>query len=212
LIGPSPTSLALAGSFFETLRAYFAEYGYWTVAIALLMENAGLPVPGETILLFAGFLAFSEHQLQLSWVIIIGIVAATLGDNLGYMIGYRGGRPLLMRYRNAFRVPERVIERGEELFRRYGAVTVFFARFIFGMRVITGPLAGVLRMPWRQFVLFNFLGAALWVTIIASAGFLFGRHWEFLLEMLQRANLAGLIVVAAIIIFVWVRYRLRQVR
>jgi membrane protein DedA with SNARE-associated domain len=212
LIQPFPITLALAGSFFETLRGYFAEYGYWTVGIALLMENAGLPVPGETILLFAGFLAFSEHRLQLPWVIIIGIVAATLGDNLGYMIGYRGGRPLLIRYRDAFRIPERVIARGEELFRRYGAVTVFFARFIFGMRVITGPLAGVLRMPWRQFVLFNFLGAALWVTTIASAGFLFGRHWELLLEMLQRVNLAGLIVIAVIIVFVWVRYRWRQVR
>lgn len=202
----------MAGSFFDALRGYFAEYGYWTVAIALLMENAGLPVPGETILLFAGFLAFSEHRLQLPWVIIVGIMAATLGDNLGYAIGHRGGRPLLMRYRAAFRIPERVIARGEDLFQRYGAVTVFFARFIFGMRVITGPLAGVLRMPWRQFVLFNFLGAALWVTIIASAGFLFGRHWERLLEILQRVNYAALIAIGAIIVFFWVRHRLRQAR
>src|SRR5258708_31964692 len=88
--------------FFHILRHYFAEYGYWTVALVLLLENAGIPLPGETTLLFAGFLAYSEHHLKLSGIILAGIVSATIGDNLGYWIGHRGGPPLLERQRRIF--------------------------------------------------------------------------------------------------------------
>ena len=77
-----------------------------------------------------------------------------------------------------FRIQDTTLARGEGLFARYGAVTIFFARFVFGMRIIAGPLAGVLRMPWRKFMVFNFLGAGLWVTVISGAGYLFGRHWD----------------------------------
>lgn len=200
----------MASHFFELLRVYFREYGYWTVAIVLLLENAGIPVPGETVLLFAGFLAFSEHQLQLRYIILLGIVAATLGDNLGYYLGLRGGRPLLMRYRRIFRIRQSTLEKGEEIFRRHGAVTIFFARFIFGLRIIAGPLAGTLRMPWRTFVLFNFLGAALWVTVIAGAGFVFGTQWVRLLLILDRINVIALVVAALLALFFWIRYRTRK--
>lgn len=202
----------MASHFFELLRVYFREYGYWTVAIVLLLENAGIPVPGETVLLFAGFLAFSEHQLQLRYIILLGIVAATLGDNLGYYLGLRGGRPLLMRYRRIFRIRQSTLEKGEEIFRRHGAVTIFFARFIFGLRIIAGPLAGTLRMPWRTFVLFNFLGAALWVTVIAGAGFVFGTQWVRLLLILDRINVIALVVAALLALFFWIRYRTRKGR
>ena len=197
----------MASHFFELLRLYFREYGYWTVAVVLLLENAGIPVPGETVLLFAGFLAFSEHQLQLRYIIPLGIVAATLGDNLGYYLGLRGGRPLLMRYRRLFRIRQSTIEKGEEVFRRHGAVTIFFARFIFGMRIIAGPLAGALRMPWKTFLLFNFVGAAVWVTVIASAGFAFGTQWDRLLIILDRINLIAIMAAALLALFFWIRYR-----
>lgn len=200
----------MASHFFELLRVYFREYGYWTIAVILLLENAGIPVPGETVLLFAGFLAFSEHQLQLRYIILLGIMAATLGDNLGYYLGLRGGRPLLMRYRKIFRIRQSTLEKGEEIFRRHGAVTIFFARFIFGLRIIAGPLAGTLRMPWKAFVLFNFLGAALWVTVIASAGFAFGTQWVRLLLILDRINVIALVVAALLGLFFWIRYRARK--
>lgn len=189
------------------VRTFVADYGYWAVAVALLCENAGLPVPGETALLLASFLAYSEHKLHLGWIIVIATCAATLGDNLGYALGHYGGRPLLDRYRNFFRVPQRTLERGEALFARYGTSTIFFARFIFGMRVIAGPLAGVLRMRWRSFTLFNFLGAVTWVTFIASAGYLFGRHWRSLVRAVERFNIAVVIAVVAVILYVWWRQR-----
>ncbi len=199
---------------FELLRGYFAVHGYGTVALALLLENAGVPVPGETILLFASFLAYSEHQLQLPWIIVTATIAATLGDNFGYMIGRRGGRPLLDRYRHVFHVPKRFVRRGERMFARYGSVTIFFARFVFGMRVIAGPLAGVLRMPWRQFAFFNFLGAALWVTVISTVGYVFGRNWDTLLHFMKHFNVAvaiGAVLVIAICYF-WRRRRDRDAR
>jgi len=189
------------------LRTFIADYGYWAVALALLCENAGIPVPGETALLLASFLAYSEHKLQLGWIIVVATCAATIGDNLGYAIGYYGGRPLLDRYQSVLRIPERAVKSGEALFARYGAAAIFFARFVIGMRVFAGPLAGVLRMPWRAFIVFNFLGAAVWVSVIASAGYLFGRHWRNLVRGMQRFNLAALIVALVVILFLWWRYR-----
>ena len=194
---------ALLGS----LRAFIADYGYWAVALMLLCENAGIPVPGETTLLLASFLAYSEHQLHFGWIIVVATCAATLGDNLGYALGYYGGRPLLDRYQSVLRIPAATLQRGEEMFARYGAAAIFFARFVFGMRVFAGPLAGVLRMRWRSFAIFNFLGASVWVTFIASVGYLFGRHWRTLLRTMQRVNIAVLIVAAVVVLYLWWRYR-----
>ena len=189
----------------DALRTFIADYGYWAVALALLCENAGIPVPGETTLLLASFLAFSEHKLHLGWIIVVATCAATLGDNLGYAIGRHGGRPLLERYQRILRIPNHTIQRGEHLFARYGSTTIFFARFIFGMRVFAGPMAGVLRMPWKAFAVFNFLGAAVWVSVIATVGYLFGRHWDKLEHMMSRFNLAVVFAVAILLFFWWKR-------
>ncbi|MGB9074812.1 MAG: DedA family protein [Terriglobales bacterium] len=200
----------MAHTILEALRTFIVEYGYWAVALALLAENAGLPVPGETTLLLASFMAYSEHRLHLGWIILVATCAATLGDNLGYAIGHHGGRPLLERYQHIFRIPRRTLARGEKLFARYGAVTIFFARFLFGMRVVAGPLAGVLCMPWKAFALFNLLGAAVWATVIASAGYLFGRHWRTLARVLNRLDVAVAIVALVAVLFFWWRQRRRR--
>ena len=194
---------------FQVLADHFREWGYWTVPAVLLLENAGVPVPGETVLLFASFLAYDEGELHLPYLILLGIAACTLGDNLGYLLGHRGGRRLLERYQHIFRIPDRTIRRGERLFARHGNVTIFFARFVFGMRIIAGPLAGVLRMPWRQFVIFNFLGASLWVTIVSLVGYFFGSEWDTLVKVMGRVNLIIAIVVLLVLVFVWHRYRER---
>src|SRR5215471_11041056 len=115
---------------FEFVRSYLVEYGYWAVAVTLLLENAGIPLPGETILLMASFLAFSEHRLHLPSIIVVGICAATIGDNLGFLLGHYGGRPLLIRYAVFFRIKSSSIAQGEQLFVRWGAAAIFVARFI----------------------------------------------------------------------------------
>ncbi len=194
-------------SILELLRNAVVQYGYWAVGAALLLENAGVPAPGETMLLLASFLAYSQHQLELGWIIVVATIAATLGDNLGFALGYYGGRPLLARYQSIFRVRASSLEQGERLFARYGAVTVFFARFIFGMRIVAGPMAGVLRMPWRRFLLFNFLGAGIWVTVISSAGYLFGRHWHRLERVIKKVDIAAVIILLLVAAWLWWRNR-----
>jgi membrane-associated protein len=189
------------------LHEFFTIHGYWALALTLLLENAGIPLPGETMLLFASFLAFENEQLSLPLIILVATVACTLGDNLGYWIGNRGGRPLLHRYQRVFRISDERIAHGSKLFERFGPATVFFARFIFGMRIFAGPLAGVLRMPWRKFVLFNFLGAVVWVTAVSCAGYFFGQHWQRLLEIVGRVHLAIFAVAVLVCLVLWRRYR-----
>jgi membrane-associated protein len=194
----------------DLLRGALVHYGYWAVAGALLLENAGVPVPGETVLLLASFLAYAERDLRLGWIVVVGTLAATVGDNLGYAIGNYGGRPLLERYRNVFRIRDVELARGEKLFERYGSVTILFSRFVFGMRVIAGPLAGVLRMPWKRFVVFNFLGAALWVSGISLAGYFFGGNWRTLMHFIKRFDLALAVAFILVACIMW--WKNRKVR
>jgi len=195
---------------FELVQTLFEQWGYWTVMVVLLLENAGVPVPGETVLLFASFLAYSEGELRLPYIIMIAVAACTLGDNLGYIIGNHGGRPLLARYQHIFRIRDATIRRGERLFARHGSLAIFFARFIFGMRIIAGPLAGVLCMPWRQFVVYNFLGATVWVTVISLVGYFFGSEWDALVKVMGKVNIAIALIFVLLLTLLWHRYRARR--
>jgi membrane protein DedA with SNARE-associated domain len=189
------------------LRDFLVQYGYLAVAAILALENAGLPLPGETILLLASFLAYSEHLLRLPVLILVGIIAATMGDNAGFLIGYRGGRRFLENYQHIFRIKQRTLRRAERVFQRYGAATIFFARFVFGLRVIAGPLAGVLRMPWKKFAVFNFLGATLWVSVMCAVGYLFGRHWQRLMAFFRRIDILIAVLACILVFYLWRKYR-----
>lgn len=187
----------------ELLRSYLVQYGYLTIGVALLLENAGVPVPGETVLLLASFLAFSEHRLHLFYIIVVGILAAIIGDNLGYVLGRYGGRPMLERYRRVFFIRAATLAKAERLFERYGVGTVLLARFVAGLRIVAGPLAGALRMDWIKFLVCNCLGAALWVSVIAGVGYLFGEYEEQLIHALHRANIWVFAGLCALLLFVW---------
>jgi membrane-associated protein len=144
------------------------------VFFGILFENAGIPLPGETILIVASVLARTKHQLSIAEVAVIPVLAAITGDNLGFALGRYGGRPLLDRYRHVFHIEEETVRKGESLFTRRGGMAVFFARFITGLRVVAGPMAGALRMHWYSFLLFNALGAVGWVGVITTLGLFFG--------------------------------------
>jgi membrane protein DedA with SNARE-associated domain len=201
----------MAFHIFDFLRNALVHYGYWAVAAALVLEGAGLPVPGESILLLASFLAYSEHDLKLPWIVVVGTFASAAGGIFGFSLGRYGGRPLVERFQHVFFIPDTAVARGDRLFERYGAATVFMSRFIFGMRVVASLLAGVLRMPWRKFIVFNFLGAAVWVTAISTVGYLFGGHWGRLIHDLKRFNLiVAMIGVLAAGFFWWRSRRSKQ--
>lgn len=193
-------------SILATIQYYLLTYGYWAVLLGLLGENAGLPLPGETILLLASFLAYQHHQLQLPWIILVGIGAATIGDNIGYLIGYFGGRPLLEKWKHFFHISGDNIRAAEGFLGRRGSPAIFFARFIAGMRIVAGPLAGVLRMPWKKFVLANAAGAVVWVTAISLAGFAFGSKFESLVRLFKEAEIAVLVVIV-LAWYVWRRQK-----
>ena len=95
---------------YEVLTGHFTSHGYWTLAITLLLENTGIPVPGETVLLFASFLSHEHKELNLGLIVVVGTLACTAGDNLGYWIGYRGGRPLLDRHQSFFHISDQVLQ------------------------------------------------------------------------------------------------------
>ncbi|MBZ5512831.1 MAG: DedA family protein [Acidobacteriia bacterium] len=194
----------------ETARHYLQAYGYWAVLVALLGENAGLPLPGETILILASFLAYQGHHLQLPWVILIGICACTMGDNIGYWIGRRGGRPLLEKWKHFFRISDETIKAGEEFLQRRGSVAIFLARFIAGMRIVAGPLAGVLRMEWKRFLPANAAGAAAWVTVIAGAGYFFGSQYEALAGVVKQTEVVIFLAVVLAALHLWRNQRKRS--
>jgi membrane protein DedA with SNARE-associated domain len=187
----------------EFLKHALETWGYWAVLVALLCENAGVPLPGETILLFASFLAYKGERLQIQWIIVIGIVACTIGDNIGYWIGHRGGRPLLDHWKRFFRITHEDIVKGEQFLNRYGWFAIFIARFIAGMRIVAGPMAGILCMPWKKFVTANFCGAAVWVTTISLVGYAFGSKSDELLGFLERLNNFVLIAIVGAIVAWW---------
>lgn len=196
----------------QKLIQLFVLYGYWTVFFGVMLENAGLPVPGETVLLVASFLAANSDavDLKIQWIILIAIGGATLGDNLGYWIGRRGGRPFLDRHARRFFIHKHHIERAERVFQRYGAWTVFFARFITGLRVVAGPFAGVLHLPWPRFLIFNFAGAVVWSTAISLVGYFFGSEWPVLLKIIKRSQLVVLGIFLFLVAVLYWRTRAKR--
>ncbi len=180
----------------------FATYGYGVVFVGVFLENAGVPVPGETALLAGAELAHAG-RLSLGWVIVIAIAAATLGDNVGFWIGRRGGRALVERYGSRLGLTGKRLARFDRFFLLHGAKTVFIARFITGLRVACAVLAGGSGMSWRTFLFYNATGAIVWATAIGAAGYLLGQSWDLLQVWIGRTSLIGLaaVIVLAIILF-----------
>jgi membrane protein DedA with SNARE-associated domain len=197
----------------QTLLHYYAEYGYGVLLAAVLLENAGVPVPGETALLAAGYLASPDggHRLHLWAVVAVAAGAAVVGDNIGYWLGRTLARPRLARGRRFLFLTPRRLEMAERYFHKYGAETVFFARFIAGLRIIGGPAAGAAGMHWPKFFAANAAGAVVWSVVITWLGYLFGHVWPALQKWLGRGSwvLVGVVVlgVAGWHLRKWLRQR-----
>lgn len=191
----------------EWLIDLFARYGYATVFFGVFLENTGLPVPGETMVLAGGALANFGH-LSLGRVIASAIVGATLGDNLGFVIGRHGGRRIVERHGWRIGVSRPRLAGFDRFFERHGPKAVFVARFITGLRVFCAILAGASDMPWRTFLFFNATGAVVWSITIAVVGYALGRSWETLERWIGRTGVLGLITAGGLLVL-WIR-RLRR--
>lgn len=152
----------MASSAMVSLNSYLNHYGYWAVFGALLLENFGMPVPGETLLIASALLA-SQGRMDIVSLLLTACAAAITGDNIGYAIGRFGGRRLVFRYGRYVFITEERLQKAEGFFRRFGGVVVVVARFLAGLRQLNGIVAGTVKMSWWRFLAYNTLGAALWV-------------------------------------------------
>jgi undecaprenyl-diphosphatase len=191
------------------LTDLFARYGYFVLFFGILLENAGVPVPGETILLAGAALARFGH-LSLPLVVSIAIAGAILGDNAGFFIGRRGGRRLLERHGRLLGLTKARLDQFDAFFARHGAKTVFIARFVTGLRVVGAVLAGASTLPWARFLLFNAAGAVAWATTFGAVGYALGYSWESIERWIGDLGLALLVVVAVVAVLAITRSRQRS--
>ncbi len=148
--------------------------GYPGIAAIVGLESAGLPLPGETTLIAASYLAAIGH-LSLPLVIGSAALGAIVGDSFGYAIGRKGGRRLLERHGKWVGVTPEKLAKADQYFARHGAESVFFGRFVALLRILAGPLAGAAKMPYRRFLAANVAGAFAWATTMGTLSYFFGK-------------------------------------
>jgi len=188
-------------SFVHNLHEYVATYGYLAIFAIVGLESAGIPMPGETILVAAAILA-GQGKLHLWGVIGAAAAGAILGDNCGYWVGREFGFPIVYRYGRYVNLDERRLKLGQYLFLRQGGKIVFFGRFVAVLRAFAAFLAGVNHFDWERFFLFNAAGGIVWATIFGSGGYWLGRAFE---DYAKPVGIAAL-VVAVVAFFVGARF------
>jgi len=184
----------------------FGRYGYAVVFFGVLLENAGIPVPGETTLL-AGAALSHFGRLSLTWVIVCAAVGAVLGDNIGFAIGRKGGRQLVERHGGKIGLTAGRLRQFDRFFDKYGAPTVFIARFVTGLRVFCAVLAGGSELPWRTFLFYNAAGAIVWSCAIGAVGYSLAYSWDTLERWIGRSGGVALALVAAAALVIYLRKR-----
>jgi membrane protein DedA with SNARE-associated domain len=181
-----------------TVAPVLDNYGYLAVAGLVMVENFGVPAPGETIMVAAAVYA-GTGRLSIVGVGLIAIAAAVVGNCIGYAIGYFGGHALVLRYgRYVFLTKER-LEKTERFFARRGGLVVVAGRFIEGLRQAAGIIAGTAEMPPRRFLAYTTLGAVLWVGVWAPVGYLAGNHIGTIYSTATRYSLYLLIALVVLL-------------
>ena len=180
--------------------------GYPAAGLGILIESAGVPFPGETLLLAAAaWAAARNHSILL--VILFGFIGATAGADLGYYLGYKGGRPFVERFGSLFRIRPEHIARSEMFFSRHGDRAILAARFVIGLRTWGSMLAGMSHMPFWRFQLFSALGGLVWAAIVGVAGYFLGSNLGLLETIVRALGFGGLAIIVAVVIIALVAQR-----
>ncbi len=185
----------------DQLQSLLGQWGYLVIFCGMLLENAGLPLPGETLTLLGGYAAGSG-QLDLLGVIAAAVGGAVLGDNLGYLVGRRLGWRLVLRVGGFLRQDPEQMELLRLRFLRHADVSVLLGRFVAVLRVLAGPMAGAVAMPYPRFMVANLLGALLWASTMVSLAWLGGR-WvpvERMLRGVVEFGLGALVLVLVLLV------------
>ncbi len=182
------------------------RYGYLVVFFGVMLESAGMPLPGEAVLITAGALVH-RGVLDLGDTLFFGILGAVIGDQIGYWVGRLGGRTFALRWgRYVFITPER-LGHAEAFFARHGGRAVFLARFVTGLRVFGALVAGTSRMPWVRFALYNVLGGTVWATAAVLLGYFM---WASISLVEHWVGRVSLLLVAALVLAWLLRWAYRR--
>jgi membrane protein DedA with SNARE-associated domain len=180
--------------------------GYPAAGLGILIESAGVPFPGEALLLAAAAWAAARHY-SIALVILFGFLGATVGADLGYFLGHRGGRPFVERFGHLFRIRPEHIARSEMFFARHGDRAILLGRFVLGLRTWASMLAGMSHMPFWRFQLFSAIGGLLWAVVIGLAGYFLGSNLNLIEAVIRAIGLGGLGLIAAVIVIAVVAQR-----
>ena len=196
-----PLAFLDGGFDMATLQDVLGRWGYLVIFGAMLLENAGLPLPGETVTLLGGYAAGSG-QLNLLGVMGAAAGGAVLGDNIGYWVGRRLGWGLILKVGRWLGQSPAQLDKLREQFLRHAGKSVLLGRFVAVLRVVAGPMAGAVGMPYPKFLLCNVVGATLWATTMVSLAWLGGR-WipvERMVKGVVEFGLGALVLVALIVL------------
>jgi membrane protein DedA with SNARE-associated domain len=206
-----PLAFLDGGFDMASLQEVIGRWGYLVIFAAMLLENAGLPLPGETVTLLGGYAAGSG-QLNILGVMGAAAGGAVLGDNIGYWVGRRLGWGLILKVGRWLGQSPAQLEKLREQFLRHAGKSVLLGRFVAVLRVVAGPMAGAVGMPYPKFLLSNLVGATLWATTMVSLAWLGGR-WipvERMVKGVVEFGLGALVLVALIVLLPRLLSRLEQ--
>jgi len=200
LASANPPGPALPG-FLNSVAGPLEHYGYWAIALLLLLENIGVPViPGE-VAMIAGAVFAGTGRAGLN-VVLVGVfaaVAAIAGAEIGYLIGKYAGRELVLHYGRWLLIKPHHLDRAEAIVSRYGGIFVVVARFVAGLREANGIIAGITQMRWLTFGFFNVIGACAWVATWVTIGYVAGDHISSIYGDVNRFALYVLIALAVVL-------------
>jgi membrane protein DedA with SNARE-associated domain len=188
--------------FLDSLAHTVDHYGYWAIALLLLLENLGVPViPGELAMIVGAIFAGTGRAgLNIVVVGVVAVVTSFAGAELGYLIGRFAGRELILRYGRYVLLKPHHLDRAEAIVSRYGGLVVIIARYIVGLREANGLIAGISQMRWLTFTIFNAAGAAAWVATWVSIGYLAGDHIDEIYADINHAALYLLMALAVLLV------------
>lgn len=173
--------------------------GYPSAGLGILIESAGVPFPGEALLLLAAAWAATRHH-SIVLVILFGFIGATAGADVGYWLGHRGGRPFVERFGSYFRIRPEHLARAELFYARHGDKAVVASRFLLGLRTWGAMLAGMARMPFWRFQVFSAIGGLAWATVIGLAGYLLGSNLALVEAIIRDLGIGGLVILFLIVL------------
>lgn len=191
------------------LHDLIVSYGGWAVFFIVMLESAGVPLPGETVLVSAAIYAGATGRVSIFWIVLAAAAAAILGDNIGYWIGRRLGLPLLVKYGPRVHLTEARLKLGQYLFMRFGGAIVFFGRFAALLRTFAALLAGANHFNWEKFLAYNAAGGVVWASVFGFGAYFLGQSFEHIKGPIGMIGLATAVIGAVGLIVVLRRHEQR---